>query len=107
MQGFRDPYNRKTFSKKEINEEIFTHYKALTAFRTEYKEDFKGNFNVVYENGGCLVFQRESLLCAVNMNDNTEYIEGLHGKQIFASHQTRNHPNGILVPANGFAAYQI
>ena len=23
MQGFRDPYNRKTFSKKEINEEIF------------------------------------------------------------------------------------
>ena len=41
------------------------------------------------------------------MNEHTEYIEGLHGKQIFASHKTRNHPNGLLVPANGFAAYQI
>ena len=107
MQGFRDPYNRKTFSKKKINEEIFEHYKALTAFRTENKEDFKGDFHVIYENNACLVYQRGSLLCAVNMNEHTEYIEGLHGKQIFASHQIRNHPNGLLVPAFGFAAYEI
>ena len=107
MQGFRDPYNRKTFSKKKINEEIFEHYKALTAFRTENKEAFKGDFHVIYENNGCLVYQRGSLLCAVNMNEHTEYIEGLHGKQIFASHQIRNHPNGLLVPAFGFAAYEI
>ena len=37
----------------------------------------------------------------------TVFIEGLHGKQIFTSHQIRNHPNGLLVPAFGFAAYQI
>ena len=41
------------------------------------------------------------------MNPHTVFIEGLHGKQIYASQATRNHPNGIVIPAFGFAAYEI
>lgn len=107
MQGFRDPYNRKTFDKSKLNQEIFDHYLTLTNFRNDHKKDFKGDFKVIYCKDGCLIYQRESLICAVNINNHSHFVEGLHGKQIFSSTSTRNHPKGLIIPSVGFAVYKI
>ena len=107
MQGFRDPYNRKTFDKSKLNQEIFEHYLSLTKFRNDYKEEFKGDFKVIYCQDGCLIYQRESLICAVNINNHSHFVEGLHGKQLFSSTPTRNHPKGLIIPSVGFAVYKI
>ena len=107
MQGFRDPYNRKTFDKTKMNQEIFDHYLTLTNFRNDHKKDFKGDFKVIYCQDGCLIYQRESLVCAVNINNHSHFVEGLHGKQIFSSTSTRNHPKGLIIPSVGFAVYKI
>ena len=107
MEGFRDPYNRKTFNKDNIKQEVFEHYKSLTAFRNSHKDAFKGNFKILYCKDHCLVYQRESIICAVNLGDYAYFVEGIHGKQIYASTPTRNHPLGLVIPAHGFSAYQI
>ena len=107
MQGFRDPNNRKTFDKSKLNQEIFDHYLTLTNFRNDHKKDFKGDFKVIYCQDGCLIYQRESLVCAVNINNHSHFVEGLHSKQIFSSTSTRNHPKGLIIPSVGFAVYEI
>ena len=80
---------------------------SLTKFRNDYKEEFKGDFKVIYCQDGCLIYQRESLICAVNINNHSHFVEGLHGKQLFSSTPTRNHPKGLIIPSVGFAVYKI
>ena len=46
MEGYKDPYNRKTYPWDKEDKEIFEHYKKLCQIRTKEKSLLKGDFDI-------------------------------------------------------------
>ena len=74
MQGFEDPFNRKTYPWGTENKELLSWYRWLGDFRKN--KIFKdGQYNEIYSNDGVFVFERilkrKSVIIAVNSGAKT------------------------------------
>lgn len=70
MQGFEDPFNRRTYPWGQENSEIFEFYKKICAVRQASHALKKGNIRYLFAKDGIIVYKRshngENILVAVN-----------------------------------------
>ncbi len=59
MEGFRDPYNRKPFPWRNINEELLSYHKELIKLRNENDFLKRGTFEPLYAKDKVFVYLRE------------------------------------------------
>ena len=76
MEGFEDPFNRRTYPWGHEDGELLEHFKALGKARKTQKALRKGDIEYIAAEGGLLAFTRsldgETVLCAVNASDETK-----------------------------------
>lgn len=70
MQGFEDPFNRRTYPWGHEDADLLSHYKQLGKLRKAHSALRHGSIRYLVSSGGVLVFARESgndmILCALN-----------------------------------------
>ncbi len=86
IEGYGDPFCRRTFPWGKECTELVEHYKALGKMRAESSALANGDFHIEYAQGACLVFTRENaeqrLTVIVNASDG--YFEyACKGKELF------------------------
>ena len=73
IEGYGDPFCRRTFPWGRECAELTDHYKRLGKIRTEQSVLAKGDFKIEYASGSCVVYTREdgknSLTVIVNASD--------------------------------------
>ena len=103
VQGFEDPFNRRTYPWGGENRELLEWYRflgklrALPVFRT-------GSYREILASGGLFVFERRSgrdcVLVGVNCEKN-DYCTNLYG--LFLNRQTGERVRKLKIPAGGCA----
>ena len=58
LEGYKDPFNRRTFPWNNIDSIIIAHYRKLAKIRIENKVYRDGDFKLIYLCNGILVFER-------------------------------------------------
>lgn len=103
LDGFQDPFNRKTYPYGKENMELLDFYINLSKIRLKYKLEFSGEFNIIYAKKSTLVFNRNNLICTINMDDQPTYISlPLKGKNVYGASDTVISNLGIILPALSF-----
>ena len=73
MEGFEDPFNRRTYPWGQEDKELLDWYAALGRLRREHQALQIGNIEYLFGSGDLLVFSRgdgqETLLCACNAGE--------------------------------------
>ncbi len=73
LEGFEDPFNRRTFPWGQEDKDLTEHFAALGRLRKESKALRKGDIRYIAAEGPVLAFARsvegESVLCAVNTSE--------------------------------------
>ncbi len=73
LEGYSDPFNRRTFPWNDIDEEILSHYKKIGKIRRENPVYKDGEFNLNYLEKGILVFSRnDGLSSYITVLNNTQ-----------------------------------
>lgn len=58
LEGYGDPFNRRTFPWNSMDTVILEHYRTLAKIRKKYKVYSQGSFKLHYLNDGVLIFER-------------------------------------------------
>lgn len=58
MEGYKDPFNRRPYPWKNVDKEIFSWYKQLTAMRKKFSAFSSQEFKVIKASGGAFAFTR-------------------------------------------------
>lgn len=74
LDGFSDPYSRKTYPYGKENFELYEYIKKLSLLRKEYPASFSYLIKEFFISGGALVFWRGDLLFAINVSEKDEII---------------------------------
>ncbi len=74
MQGFEDPFNRRTFPWDNMDTEILAHYRRLGALRNKYRKQFIGHCNISTD-GATVTITRGKLVLRVHPDASFEIIE--------------------------------
>ena len=73
MEGFEDPFNRRTYPWGQEDKELLDWYAALGRLRREHQALQIGNIEYLFDSGDLLVFSRrdgqETVLCACNAGE--------------------------------------
>jgi len=73
MEGFEDPFNRRTYPWGQGDKELLDWYAALGRLRREHQALKIGNIEYLFDSGDLLVFSRrdgqETVLCACNAGE--------------------------------------
>ena len=73
MEGFEDPFNRRTYPWGQEDKELLDWYAALGRLRREHQALQIGNIEYLFDSGDLLVFSRrdgqETILCACNAGE--------------------------------------
>nr|WP_308550857.1 glycoside hydrolase family 13 protein [uncultured Peptostreptococcus sp.] len=108
MEGFSDPFNRCCFVENDRNEDIYDHYKALTGFRSKYRESFKSGFKFSLARENLICYYRNDIACLINLDDRPALVEEIiGGEKIFGNKETYPTEYGLVVGPNSFTAIKI
>ncbi len=102
LDGFKDPYCRKTYPYGKEDLEILEFYKKLGKLRNEYREDFCFEFHTLVNDNGFLVFERGKLLCLINLNKEAKTIN-TSGKIIFDNGRIYSQNEYYIIEPDGIA----
>lgn len=76
MQGYNDPFNRKTYPWDKEDNDILSLYRRMIYFRQNYSPLIDGDFEIIYTYKSCLAFARYDsirlIVVAVNMDKREE-----------------------------------
>lgn len=104
MYGFRDPYNRQTFTPEKADTDLLSHYQSLTAFRNDYRDAFTSDITIVYQSEGCIAYTRGQLLCIVNISNTPHFIQTEHPAQLVFGEDLITTPYGVVAGPNAYGA---
>ena len=107
MYGFRDPYNRLSFTHDNIDKDLLNHYIELSTFRNKNKSLFITNFEWVYTKDNCVAYKRNNILCVINLDTKAHFIENYHGEKLFGNNDIYSTPFGMIIPPNTYSAIKI
>lgn len=108
MYGFTDPYNRLGFDRENIDEDLLTFYKKLSAFRNDNKENFVSGFEFISAKDNLLVYKRNDILCIINNNDEAKVVSPYKkGDVLFANEDVEFTKYGIVVAPKSYTALKI
>lgn len=108
MYGFTDPYNRLGFDRENIDYDLLTFYKELTAFRKENKKDFVTGFNFIKADKGLIIYQRNTIICIINTNDSPQLETSMtKGNFVFGNKAPIFTTYGLVIPNNAYIAIKI
>ncbi len=74
LYGFRDPYCRMAYPYGKEDVSLLEFFRKISKVRSEYKEDFKSTFELYDLKDGYYSFKRGSLICAINLGEEKQYI---------------------------------
>jgi len=74
LDGFSDPYCRKTYPYGKENFKIYDFVKELSTLRKKYPESFSCLIKEFFISGGAIVFLRGDLLFAINVSEKDEIV---------------------------------
>jgi len=104
LDGFSDPYCRKTYPYGKEDFELLSYFKELSNVRKKNKKDLTSDFNLFYKEKGFYSFKRGNLLCGINLSDNTvtincekENIEFFFGKIEKKENGYNIYPNSLFI----------
>ena len=60
LEGYSDPFNRRTFPWGDEDEVLLSHFRLLGKIRNSYKVYRRGEFKLIYLNDEILIFKRTS-----------------------------------------------
>lgn len=99
LQGFRDPYCRMGYPYGFEDYDILNFYKVLAKVRTENNEDFKQPLKLHSMHNGLYAFKRGSLLCAINLGEEMQYVEFTNKEVLFEYGENKIFDHGVdLMP---------
>lgn len=89
LEGYSDPYNRRTYPWGKENQILLNWYKKITFLRNKYKALSNGFFKLLYAKDNIYIYQRyidhldvynnksqkQNLIIAINRSDNEEHVE--------------------------------
>ncbi len=76
MEGYKDPFCRKTFPWHNINSDLHDFYVKLGKIRNENKDFAEGKFKEIYSDNGQLAFRRgDSIYVLVNNSNEIAYYD--------------------------------
>ncbi len=91
MEGYQDPFCRRCFDWFNTDEELLAFYRRLGSLRKQFKAFREGEYDEVFADEGCLVFERkckdETVYVYVN-NSHGEY--SIHADGTYCEHLTGN-----------------
>lgn len=105
MQGFKDPFNRRTFDLEKADINLLEYYKKLSLFRTKYKESFKSGFMLKIASKNTIAYYRNDILCIINLSDKPIILDCIkNGEDIFSEKKVIFTDYGLVVAPMSFAA---
>lgn len=108
MEGFSDPFNRYCFMEEDRNQDIYDHYKALTAFRADYRNSFKTGFKFGFARENLICYYRNDIACIINLGFKPALVEEiLHGEKIFGNKDVHVTSYGLVVGARSYTAMKL
>lgn len=103
LQGFADPYCRRTYPYGEEDLELLEFYKRITKFHNDYAEDMKTPLTELSDTDGILHFKRGNLTVFVNGGDETAFWkESIPGEAVFCQKNVLYNEYGILMPPKSY-----
>ncbi len=104
LDGFADPFNRKTYPYGKENTNLLSYYQSLCQFRTTYRTDFQKDLRLVCAQNNCFAFARGNLICIANRGAQPSFIECSGKKQLLFGNQNSSFSKwGIVIPPCSFA----
>lgn len=97
LDGFKDPYSRKTYPHGKEDYEILGFYKRLGKIRNENKKDFSGGLIPKINHNGFFAYERGSLLCVINLSGETKSLN-TPGRLIFDNGKISTENEYIIEP---------
>lgn len=107
MQGYSDPLNRCTFPWGEEDAEILTWYKTLSSIRKNYSAFDCGDFELIYENNGVIIYKRfdksSQVLICINLTKN-KFLLDFNGNMLELLTNIK-YNDGYELKENSFAVF--
>ncbi|MBP3337525.1 MAG: glycoside hydrolase family 13 protein [Clostridia bacterium] len=100
LDGFRDPFSRKTYPYGREDFEILDFYKKLALVRTKCRDDFVKPIKIITAKDGFCAFSRGKLLCAINLGTQVKTIDSENKKIIFAHKNVYEKDDKICLEPN-------
>ncbi len=100
LDGFSDPYCRKTYPYGKEDFELLSYFKELSAIRKKNKKDLTSDFTLFYKTQGFYSFKRGNLLCGINLSDNTVTINSKKENIEFSYGKIEKNENGYNIYPN-------
>ena len=107
MYGFRDPWNRRTFSWDHIDEELHGFFVQLGKFRREHLEDFVKPLKFFDLDEGVIAYSRGSLLIVVNVSDEDYQWPAMIDLLVFQTGNASISESGIFVGKKSAAVFKL
>ncbi len=106
VQGFKDPYNRTTFPKENIDEEILEFHKKMAFIRNKYKKFLDEPLNKVYADKKTVCYKRGELIFVSNNSESCEFITIENMKKLFGEDDILTNSYGVLLPPFSFGIFK-
>ncbi len=105
LDGFSDPYSRKTYPYGKENFEILNFVKELSQLRKKYPDSFSTLIKDFHIQGSALVFSRGELLFAINPSEDCEIITNSDDFVIICNKNNVEIMNKeLIIPPSSYAA---
>ena len=107
VEGFKDPYNRTTFPKENIDNEILNHHIKLGEIREKFKGSFTAPLNKVYADSNIVAFERGELIFIANNSEKCEFanIRGL--TKLYGDKDILTNSYGVLMTPVSFGIFKV
>ncbi len=107
VQGYKDPYNRTTFPKKNHDKKIFNHHKALCDFRKKYEKDFSEPVCDFFADEKTVCFERGKLIFVATNSESCEFVKLSNiNKKLFGEKDILKNSYGVLMPPYSFGIFE-
>ncbi len=104
VQGFADPYCRKTYPYGKEDKALLEFYQKITAVHQKYAVDFTHRLTKISQTDGILQFHRGSLAIFLNAGEETAFLkEGVSGELVLCEKPILYNQYGMILPPKSFA----
>ncbi len=107
MYGFRDPWNRRTFTWDRIDAGLHDYFVKLGKMRREHPEDFMSPLKFFDLDEGVVAYSRGSLLVIVNVSDEDYQWPAMIDSLVFSAGNAAVSESGILVSKKSAAVFKL
>lgn len=106
LQGFKDPYCRRTYPYGKEDMDLLSFYKKITAFHKKYEQELKDPLTFVSHTDKILSFVRGNLRIYCNAGDETcLFGESVEGTLVFCEKPVLYNEYGMMLPPKSFAVF--